>query len=497
MAEKAKQAELDATAAVEEEEDFEIELIDLKGLTKKDKRLYDAAVNAYEQKNHAYAIDLLRTLLVKYPGLIEARMTLREVQMDKIGNKAAAGHQILANILAVANFIQCQIRIGRKKFAEALDAGEAAMSRDATASFPCIVLFRAAEAAGADAIGLMALEHAEKFHPKNRQILDWLSQIYIEMGMGKKALVCRQNILDANPGNMQAEAAVKEAVALAAMDEGGWERVARSDGTLDYRSLIKDTDAAVKLEQKGRTVKGGDAAVSLIDELMREIAVEDTIDRRKKVAELYLELNDFENGLLHYGRAFELSEGADPSIERAMTNIDAKQYDITIKEWRAYLKSEITEEEKQQAAATVEDLLVQKRKMLIERVDERVKRYPNDVPERFEYAKLLYDDGQVDEALPQFQVTQRNARFSQESMIFLGRCFAAKGQHDLAIDQYKTGIALLEVMNAVKKDALYSLATSFMEVGREAEGLEAYKEVYAADLGYKDVAKIIEESYSS
>lgn len=494
MAEKAE--ELEVQVAEEEEEEIEIELVDLQEIAEKEKRLYDTALSAHERKNYAYGIDLLRTLLKKYPGLIEARMKLREIQMDRIG-KISALSQALATVGAILPYLKVKRLAAKGNYAEALDAGEAAMGLDPTACFPCIVLFRAAEAADVDAICLMALEQAIEFHPKSLQVLDWLAQLYSRMGMGKKALVCRQKIFETRPNDLQAEALVKDAIAEAAMDEGGWERVAESDGKLDYRSLIKDTSEAVRLEQQDRTVKG-DAATELIDDLMSQIAEQDTIDRRKKVAELYLGSSDFENALVHYERAQELSDGADPSIEAAMTAIYGRQYDAAVREWEAYVKSEeITDEQRQEGEAQVAELKQQKLAMFLQRYAERVKRYPNDVPERFKFATFLWEDGQIDEALPHFQVTQRNARFKQESTIYLGRCFASKGQHDLAIDQYQTGIAELEVMNAVKKDALYSLAKSLEEVGRTDEALDQYKEIYAADLSYRDVADIITRSYDS
>ncbi len=256
MAEKAE--ELDLQAAEEEEEEIEIELVDLQEITEKEKRLYDTALSAHERKNYAYGIDLLRTLLKKYPGLIEARMKLREMQMDRIG-KVSMLSQALATVGAILPYLKVKRLAAKGNYAEALDAGEGAMGKDPTAWFPCIVLFRAAEAADVDAICLMALEQAIEFHPKSLQVLDWLAQLYSRMGMGKKALVCRQKIFEARPNDLQAEAFVKDAIAEAAMDEGGWGRVAESDGKLDYRSLIKDTSEAVRLEQQDRTVKG-DAA---------------------------------------------------------------------------------------------------------------------------------------------------------------------------------------------------------------------------------------------
>jgi hypothetical protein len=51
-------------------------------------------------------------------------------------------------------------------------------------------------------------------------------------------------------------------------------------------------------------------------------------------------------------------------------------------------------------------------------------------------------------------------------------------------------------MDNTKKEVLYELAQVCEKMGDKANSLEALKEIYNADYGYKDVAARVESSYS-
>jgi hypothetical protein len=54
----------------------------------------------------------------------------------------------------------------------------------------------------------------------------------------------------------------------------------------------------------------------------------------------------------------------------------------------------------------------------------------------------------------------------------------------------------LLIMDATKKEVLYELANVLEKMGDKAASLDALKEIYNADYGYRDVAKRVESSYS-
>jgi hypothetical protein len=48
-----------------------------------------------------------------------------------------------------------------------------------------------------------------------------------------------------------------------------------------------------------------------------------------------------------------------------------------------------------------------------------------------------------------------------------------------------------------KKDLLYTLGTVYEKMNKKAESMEQFKLIYEVDSGYRDVAKRVEDHYSS
>ena len=99
--------------------------------------------------------------------------------------------------------------------------------------------------------------------------------------MGRKVLQIRQRLTTLSPNNKQYQEQLKNATAEAAMDEGGWEKVFAEDG--DYRSLIKNKDEAVQIEQSERTFKDEDAVENLIESTLAEIEEADTVEKLHEI----------------------------------------------------------------------------------------------------------------------------------------------------------------------------------------------------------------------
>ena len=77
----------------------------------------------------------------------------------------------------------------------------------------------------------------------------------------------------------------------------------------------------------------------------------------------------------------------------------------------------------------------------------------------------------------------------------MGDCFMAKGLTDLAIEQYQAAAEGLPVMDDLKKHVVYQRATCLVEAGKPAEAAAAFKQIYAVDISYRDVATRIEALY--
>jgi tetratricopeptide (TPR) repeat protein len=130
-------------------------------------------------------------------------------------------------------------------------------------------------------------------------------------------------------------------------------------------------------------------------------------------------------------------------------------------------------------------------------LSERVTRYPNDLGLRFEFGLALFNRQEINEAIQQFQMAQRNPAERVKALYYIGQCFRDKKQYDMAIDQLSKAASEIQGMTDLRKDITYDLALVYEQTGDKTKALEQYKIIYQVDFGYKDVAKKIEQGYAS
>ncbi len=124
-----------------------------------------------------------------------------------------------------------------------------------------------------------------------------------------------------------------------------------------------------------------------------------------------------------------------------------------------------------------------------------VEKYPNDYGARYEYGVLLYETGQIDLCLRELQQARRNPKVSHKAMLFLGRAYAAKKIYDLGIEVLAQAQLEIPVMNDLKKEITYELASCYRKNGNVEKAVSEYKSIYAQDIDYRDVSQIINEYY--
>ena len=80
-------------------------------------------------------------------------------------------------------------------------------------------------------------------------------------------------------------------------------------------------------------------------------------------------------------------------------------------------------------------------------------------------------------------------------MLALARCYDAKNMLDLGVRQLQEAASEIPTLDATKKEVLYVLGNILEKMGRKEEFLDAFKQIYESDYGYKDVATRVESSY--
>ena len=128
-------------------------------------------------------------------------------------------------------------------------------------------------------------------------------------------------------------------------------------------------------------------------------------------------------------------------------------------------------------------------------IAERVQRYPNDQHLRFQLGEQYWKYGYPDEAIQQFQISQRSPKDRVQSLYLMAECFRQKGMLDMAVEQLRTALEQLPGMNADKMDVYYLLGEISEQQGDLDEAAKYFKEIYKADVTYKDVSDRVQRIY--
>jgi len=111
----------------------------------------------------------------------------------------------------------------------------------------------------------------------------------------------------------------------------------------------------------------------------------------------------------------------------------------------------------------------------------------DDADIRFRLGKLHFLTHDYDKAIGCFQRTSQDYRWEAESAKMLGKCFVGKGMLDLALQEFKK-----LVVDDETKELLYDLAQRY-ESKRDLVGAKTvYRQLFAADINYKDVKQRFE-----
>lgn len=466
-------------------------------LPEKARALWQKAKSAAELKNHGYAISLLQTLLRECPGFLDGRKVLRSAAIAQSGTRKGSRSSGLFGSLSTSAF-----RSGatvRKDPLLAMEQAEKTLEADPYNAGGNHLLKDAAMAAGFPEIAVFALETLIKGNPKDTKVLHELGEMYLSADKPEQALEIFNRIAQINPGDLTAIKRAKDTAATATMKKGGWE-TAKS-----YRDLIKDKDEAVLLEQKSRTFKDLATIDAQLAELSQEYEAQpqnvDIVRRICQLMELKYEqtksAEDLAGTVQWFVYCDQLIAHSDPAIARKVSDLQSKQLDVSIQaleEW--FGAGGDAHPDAEQYRQQLVDLKAQRAVSVIGEARKRVERNPTDLQLRFELGERMVEAGQFNEAIPELQRARQNPNVRLRAMSLLGRCYEEKGMLDLAIQQFKTASSEMPAMDLFKKETLYRLALLLERMGSKTEYLDALKEIYEADYGFKDVAQRVESSYS-
>lgn len=300
----------------------------------------------------------------------------------------------------------------------------------------------------------------------------------------EKAIDYWEKVKTFKPDDKEAGKAIRD-LSAATMVKNAEKRKA-AGGDESFRSLLKSEDEAKQLQVMQQNIRTDDDRKKVIKFLLEEIKKDPKNTRHyRDVGGHLVELRQWEKAEQFFRKALEIN----PTDTHAMQKLSH------LKETR--LEHELENLKKRlnggEGGEALRGEIVQKeaefRKFRLEEYDRRIKAHPTDYGIKFQFGRLLFDDGQYKEAIAQFQKSVKDPKMKVKSKEGIGDCFMAEGLSDMAKTQY--GEALSEVSergSELWKELKYKLAVAAEKNGNRDEALQHYQEIMADDIAYLDVA---------
>lgn len=430
-------------------------------------------------------MDLLASSLVVCPELLKARRFMRAAQVQLLKKKKAnSATHVISSIVGLIPMCKALALMKSGKHAAAMVEAEKLMRIDAANLKFLEIYMSAAENASLPEAAVLTLESAREFHPANVQLLTWLGDLHKQMGQTSQARDCYEKVVELSPNDPAALKRLKDAMAVNAITNDGWNDSVNKGGS--YRDMMKNSDEAKLLEQRGKAVKTDDDADNLIADTLAKIAAEpQNINYYRALARLYSQKRLFEKAVETLEKARELSPG-DPELDNALSRTRADLYEKRIAECRAAGDE-----------AAVQAMEAERAQFVFDDLQDRVQRYPNDLDLRFEFGKMLSQYEYVDEAIQQFQRAQRSPKLRIQAFYELAMCFKMKKQYDMAKEQLESAVQEHFSMDDTKKNILYELGALAEAMGDVKTAAGYYKQIYQVDIGFRDISQKIEQVYGT
>lgn len=437
------------------------------------------------QGNPTHALEIYSAILKQSPGCLELRKKLRALQLRNLKVSSSGISGLLTKVTSAPFMFRAK---GDKDPRETISKAEELIDK-----FPANVIAHQMLAEASSSLGLQgtvvfAYETIQKIQPKDIKNLKDLGNAYIEAGNTELAIATANTIKQINSNDGEAEDMLKRASVAVAMNKGKWEE------SEDFRSQLKDEKETQSLEQASKDINDSKSLEDLIRQTYEKVVQEpENLNHYRQLSDYYQRYGDLKHAIAWVQEARKQEGGqGDVSLEEKERQLTVEYFDQSIEAWENSCNQNPEDEN---AKASLDQAVHQKKEYERGQLESLVQRYPNDYGYRYELGLLLFENGSYDDALPHFQLAQRNAKVRLDAILHLGRSYSRKGFHDLAVEQFSSLKNEIQIMDDRKKEAIYELGCCFEAMGSPEKAIEEYKLVYSADISFRDVSQKINAFY--
>lgn len=495
-----------------------------KDLSPAKRSAYLKAMSALEMRNYGFVVTLMAPIVAEEPEFIAGRKLLREAAVLRSRGSRSAFRGISIGSIGKSKS-QKALEAGNWK--EAMDEAEKVLEDDPLNKQANEDLHEAAETAAKkerdtikstlqpafdnapedekeaaakkldaasgrqhafETIAVFALETIG-LDAKNTKARHEVGKYLMKIEKYDEASRVFEDLLKANPMNLDARDLAKEAAARRSMQRGRL-------GTSTFADLVKQRQQAAQSGEE-KVVTAGDTAEELARRIY-EAHEAGTPDREaaRTLADLYYNREDYDNALQYYQYLSGLAEGVDPGLLRKISDTEVRR-----------ISRSIAEKEKEMAVLTADDPAISvlrdeiaelrrsKAEQTLGEARKRVERNPADLQYRFELGEQLVMAAHYKEAIPELQKARTSPNTRTRALYLLGKCYTERNMLDLAAKTLTDAASEITGMDGTKKDILYSLGQVYERMGDKDKSLDCMKQIYEVDYEYLDVAERVEASY--
>ena len=315
--------------------------------------------------------------------------------------------------------------------------------------------------------------------------------LFSGVGAWDEAFMAGEAAVKIDPSDAGLVQELKQLTAQRAIVSGGYETAANEKG--NFRSAVKDLDEQQRLEDES-SMLGGSA-----DDRALEIARQELEDNPgspeavQKLAKTLLRMNTPES----IEEAHQVYTNGYETLKQYRFRMAAGDIKLQTMEQklRDLTKKMEADPEDESLKERVEDTNKAFTQLKAEEYGERAVKYPTDRTIKFELGNVLFEQGDFESAMANFQECKDEPKFRVPSAHRLGRCFAEEGWNQEAVEEYKDA---LDSLDATTRDLelpiKYDMMVSLIELARDSRAREQAEEaaeicsaIVRKDIKYRDI----------
>jgi len=454
-------------------------------LSDRDRKKIENARTAMTRGNFEYTIEICCSLLEEEPRCLEVRRLLRKAQRRVYANSGKGLGLMFARLAGYLALFRGYLILKRDP-GKAMSIGESVLNRNVYSSKALSLIARGARALELNETESYCLELICEKYPHNVVKMERLCEALIKSGSTEKALRIAERLTRLRPGSSAVQELVKSASVAHSINQGKW-----ADKEEDFRSKLKNKKEADSLERANRVVVDESGSEERAEDLIEALQKDpQQVDSHKLLVRSLINQERYSEAMEWLDKAFALPEAeADAPLRQLRSELKVNRVERELFDLRREIAENGGSDDqlKTLEAELLELKLGESRKL--------VEQFPNDYSQRYKYGEYLFESGNVDAAIQQFQISQRSPSLRIKSLVLLGRCFMAKELFDLALEQLKQPAESLTVVDELKKEVLYLLAQCYERLDKQEDAIQQYKAIYSNDIGYRDVSQKINKFY--